>query len=490
MPLVSARMLAMFIEPLSRRGLPLEAWIEGLAVSREQLAQSSGPIEYESFVALCERASAHLGGPEELEQLAFDLEDGTVARGMEVLRELVTSPDLAYRATAQYVRDQASPPYTIGFENPSRGHVVLTISIGDDVPESQAVWHWMRGMLRRVPRPLGLPPAEVRSELAERQARFDVRFAHMPVSRRLGRLFRRIVVSYSLIRGFQAQQRELQRTINELKLQSDALRESEARNRELVAQLEIGLAERTGELESRGEELRELQQQLIQAERLGAAHELAGSVAHAINNPLTALIGQVQMVLESSDPADPRIERVHQVALRIRDVVSRTLQLFRRGELNLGREDPRRILEDVAASLRPLAAQAGVQLGLKCEAGIPTLEVDGVLLRAALASLGENAIEASSAASSVDLELTSVPSLRVLEFRIADAGSGIPPGLQHQAQKPFFTTKPGGTGLGLAIAQGVVAGHRGRLRLLARPGGGTIAAVELPLAIDADGPGG
>jgi signal transduction histidine kinase len=77
--------------------------------------------------------------------------------------------------------------------------------------------------------------------------------------------------------------------------------------------------------------------------------------------------------------------------------------------------------------------------------------------------------------------------MRVIEFRIADTGPGVSPALLVKVFEPFFTTKSGGTGLGLAIAQGVVAGHDGRLRLLPRPGGGTIAVVELPLAADPDG---
>ena len=77
--------------------------------------------------------------------------------------------------------------------------------------------------------------------------------------------------------------------------------------------------------------------------------------------------------------------------------------------------------------------------------------------------------------------------LEDIVIRVLDAGPGIAPDLREKVLEPFFTTKPRGTGLGLAIARGVVAGHRGRLTLLPRPGGGTIASVELPLATDSDG---
>jgi len=184
---------------------------------------------------------------------------------------------------------------------------------------------------------------------------------------------------------------------------------------------------------------------------------------------------------------DPRVEYMLQISRRIRDVVSRTLQLFRQVELDLTSEDPGRLLEDVCTELRPLVDKAGVDLQLKIEPGLPPLDADGVLLRAALGSLVENAIEVSPRGGTVWLELGSVPSMQVIEIRVVDAGPGIPPELREQVLEPFFTTKPGGTGLGLAIARGVIAGHRGRLSLLPRPGGGTIASVELPLSTDSDG---
>ena len=80
----------------------------------------------------------------------------------------------------------------------------------------------------------------------------------------------------------------------------------------------------------------------------------------------------------------------------------------------------------------------------------------------------------------LELAVKPIADLEFVRLEISDSGSGLAPELCERALEPFFTTKPNGTGLGLAIARGVVQGHRGRIRLDPRPGGGTTVSLELP----------
>ena len=483
MPLIPGRFLAVLEEPLRERGLPLERWLEGLPVRAEQITDGAQPLEWDDLVELVDRAATHLGGPERLEELMFEVRP-TALGGLASVFELTRTPERLCEVVTRYLNEQLSPPLHARHERGRFRPLSIVVTIDEGVRSSPAFWHALCGVLRGALPDVGLPAAQVTASLGERRARFEIRGERRPLLSRVW--IGAFGASRHLISEFQNQQRELQRSFNDVQRQADALRASEARNRALVEQLEHQVTQRTRELERRNEQLRALQERLIQSERLGATQELAGSVAHAINNPLAALIGRVQMMLEASTPPDPELEQVHQVAQRIRDVVTRTLQLFRQGELDLSSEDPLRVLEDVRASLEPLAADK-VRLEIKGKAGLPSIEIDAALFRAALGSLAENAVEATRPGGTVWLELDSVPSMNVIEFRIVDSGTGIPPALRDKAFEPFFTTKSGGTGLGLSIAQGVIAGHRGRLTLRSRPGGGTIASVELPLATDADG---
>ncbi len=484
MPLISGRFLAVLEGPLSERGLPVDDWIDGLPVRAEQVLDPSKPLEWDDMVALLDRAAAQLGGPEQLETLMLGVRPGA-AGGLASVLELMRTPERVYEVIARYLSDHLSPPLHVRLETRRFRPIVLDLTLAEDVRASPAVWYAFLGSLRGGPLDLGLPIPSVTTWFGERHARFEIGHTGRPFFS--GLWVGAFGASRRLVRKFQEQQLELQQSFNDLKRQAEALRASEAKNSDLVQQLEHAVAERTSELETRSEQLRALQSQLIRAERLGAAQELAGSVAHSINNPLGALIGQIELMLATADTPDPRVEHMLQISRRIKDVVTRTLQLFRQVQLDLTRADPGRMLEDVCAELRPRVDKSGVDLQLKIEPGLPRLDADGALLRAALGSLVENAIEVSPQGGTVWLELGSVPSMQVLEFRIIDTGPGIAPELREKVLEPFFTTKPGGTGLGLAIARGVIAGHSGRLALLPRPGGGTIASVELPLSTDADG---
>jgi PAS domain S-box-containing protein len=247
--------------------------------------------------------------------------------------------------------------------------------------------------------------------------------------------------------------------------------------------LEKEVQRRTGALERANQELRELSGRLINAERMGAAQELAGSVAHAINNPLAALLGNVDMMLESQDQPDDRLLRIQRLGRRIREVVGRTLQLSREGTLNFTLEDPEALLRDAHDEILPRSRARGVRLELKVERPLPRAFADRTMLRAALVAVAENAVDASPDNATVVLQASAVDGLRLVEFRIEDEGPGIPAAIRERIFEPFFTTKTSGTGLGLAIARGIVLGHEGRIQFHDRPGGGTIALVHIPLQV-------
>jgi PAS domain S-box-containing protein len=253
--------------------------------------------------------------------------------------------------------------------------------------------------------------------------------------------------------------------------------------RDDAQRLENEVQKRTRALELANQELRQLSTRLINAERMGAAQELAGSVAHAINNPLTALLGNVDMMLETLESPDDRLLRIQRLGRRIRAVVGRTLQLSREGTLNFTLEDPEALLRDVHDEIVPRSRTRGVKLEIKVESPLPRAFADRTLLRAALVAVAENAVDASPEGGTVVLQASAVEGLRLVEFRIEDTGAGIPATIRERIFEPFFTTKSSGTGLGLAIARGIVLGHEGRIQFHDRPGGGTVAIVQIPLQV-------
>lgn len=247
--------------------------------------------------------------------------------------------------------------------------------------------------------------------------------------------------------------------------------------------LEREVARRTTELEQVNSELRELQRRVIEAERMGAVGDLAARVAHAVNNPLTALIGHLELMLDGTRGKDPKVERLLQLAQRIRDVVQSTLVLFREGALDLMAESPREILEEVASEFHERCERQGIAVELKVPSGLPELVADRTLLISALGSIAQNAIDAMPDGGTLELEIGALPGLGVARFSVADRGPGVAPDLRERVLEPFYSTRPGGSGLGLSIASGVVRGHGGRIMIEDRPGGGALVHIDLPLRI-------
>ena len=188
------------------------------------------------------------------------------------------------------------------------------------------------------------------------------------------------------------------------------------------------------------------------------------------------------MSLEGPTRAKPALERILKLAWRIKDLIDRTLTLFQQGTASLSLDDPGDILEKIRAELAERASAQSVRIELRIASTLPSVTADRTLLRTALQSIAENALEAMPEGGTLWLGVSAAPERRVVEFEIMDTGPGIPDELRERVFEPFFSTKGGGTGLGLSIARGVIRGHQGQLRMERAPGGGTRVLIELPLS--------
>jgi PAS domain S-box-containing protein len=253
--------------------------------------------------------------------------------------------------------------------------------------------------------------------------------------------------------------------------------EEERRNH--AEQLEFQVRTRTAELERANQRLRTLQADLIAARGLEASENLAASIAHAVNNPLTALIGTVQIGL-AEQPGDRRLQRVHSLASRLERTVGQMLRLHRGDTLERSATDLEAMLSELLTDLMPACAECGIEVRSRVASNARSLRADPVLLGEALASIARNAVEAMTSGGVLTIEAELFSEIDVISIRVADTGSGIPDSLRDEVLKPFFTTRATGTGLGLAIANGVVRGHGGRIHIGERPGGGTVVTVDLP----------
>jgi len=231
-------------------------------------------------------------------------------------------------------------------------------------------------------------------------------------------------------------------------------------------------------------EQRKLEASLIQAEKLAAVGQLAAGVAHELNNPITAVIANAQLMrIEMEEGVDQTesLELIESASLRAQEVV--------KGLLNFSRQERQEfVLLDVNTSIRQSLSlvqsqwsSANINLNLDLDETLPLVRGNPDHLQSVWLNLlinAHDALEEDGGAISVKSSIRG----EEVEVVVADTGVGIPSELIKKVFEPFFTTKePGrGTGLGLSTTYRIIKQHGGGIDIKSQPGQGTTMIVTLP----------
>jgi len=227
-------------------------------------------------------------------------------------------------------------------------------------------------------------------------------------------------------------------------------------------------------------------------ESVAAQRRFVNDAAHQLRTPLAGLKSQTELALgENVDPArQPRLQRVHESAVRSAHLVNQLLSLARAEPESAlaqhsARVDLRELAREVTAEWVPKALQAGVDLGLD-DAGeaAPPVVVQGhpLLIREALQNLIDNAIRYAGASSEVTVCVRRDGNSGVME--VSDTGPGIPADLHRAVFERFVraTHEGSGCGLGLAIVKSIAERHGGQVSLTGIAPHGLQVRIALPLA--------
>jgi C4-dicarboxylate-specific signal transduction histidine kinase len=254
------------------------------------------------------------------------------------------------------------------------------------------------------------------------------------------------------------------------------------------------LRETTQEMERREHELREKQEQLVQAGKLATLGELTTGVAHELNNPLNNIGLYVGNVIDRLSFGEPDVERLiadlEKAMGQVRkatEIISHLRTFGRAAPVTLEPVDVDEVIERsltlIHEQLRIRAIEVELDL---CPDELVVLG-NPIQLEQVFINLLANARDALADAPRKRIRISSRRSAERITVTFADTGPGIPPGLEQRIFDPFFTTKEvgAGTGLGLAIAYSIVTEHRGEISARQRPRGGAVFEVELPVADEA-----
>ena len=251
------------------------------------------------------------------------------------------------------------------------------------------------------------------------------------------------------------------------------------------------LRETTAEMQRREQELRDKQEQLVQAGKLATLGELTTGVAHELNNPLNntgLFVGNALDLIELGAADKGQIVRELRQAMQ---QVSKATQIISHLR-TFGRAAP---VSREPISLRPVIERAlslvqeqlrlhEIEVTLDLGPEEPVVVGNPIQLEQVFINLLTNARDAVADSLRKAIRISASVGSAAVEIAFVDTGHGIPSGLERRIFDPFFTTKEvgKGTGLGLSITYGIVKEHGGTISVASTPGEGATFLIHLPLA--------
>jgi signal transduction histidine kinase len=236
----------------------------------------------------------------------------------------------------------------------------------------------------------------------------------------------------------------------------------------------IGLVRRADRI------MREQRQRLVETESLAAVGEMAGAVAHAIRNPLSAIRTSAELALDSDSALSrEQAEDITAEVDLIEQSVRELLTYSRPPNARFESVEPNVIIgKTLTACMREISAR-GIEVVLSLDERLPAVKGDAALLGQVFSSLIANALDAMARAGRLTVISQTAADGASVDIRITDTGSGIQPEDLDKIFRPFHTTKAKGLGLGLPLARRIIDRLGGTSAITSRLGAGTTVHMKL-----------
>jgi len=242
---------------------------------------------------------------------------------------------------------------------------------------------------------------------------------------------------------------------------------------------------------------------LIDSIKLASMGEMSAGVAHELNSPLTAIVGNSQLLLRETSPDNPQhqlIKDIHSSGIRCQRIIKNLLTFSRQDELSFEEVDLNEVIESALALAAYQIEKSKIELVVKLTPDIPKLSGSSNGLEQIIVNLLLNAKDAveeklrgdrSAEKGTITIETRLHPDGALAIVNITDNGCGIEQKHVPQIFNPFYTTKQSGkgTGLGLSVSLGIAQVHGGFIDLETAVGTGSTFSLILPLPKDELPPG-
>ena len=218
---------------------------------------------------------------------------------------------------------------------------------------------------------------------------------------------------------------------------------------------------------------RETQMELAHANRVATMGQLTASIAHEVNQPITAMVTSAEAALRWLRAGSSHLDEVQQVlpsiigdGKRAGEVIHRIRALMKKAPPRTDRLEINGVILEIIDIMRSEAMKYGISVLTELAAHLRVVEADRVQLQQVLLNLIVNALEAMGAANEGPRELListgTIESSGVL-VAVQDSGPGLEAAMLERVFESFFTTKPTGLGMGLSICRSIIEAHGGRL---------------------------
>jgi C4-dicarboxylate-specific signal transduction histidine kinase len=251
------------------------------------------------------------------------------------------------------------------------------------------------------------------------------------------------------------------------------------------------LRETTQEMERREHELRDKQEQLVQAGKLATLGELTTGVAHELNNPLNNIglyvgnvIDRIRLGEDDAEPLVADLEKAMEQVRKATEIISHLRTFGRAARVSIEQVDIDDVIERSLLLVHEQLRLRGIEVELELCPDELLVVANPIQLEQVFINLLTNARDALTDSKRKTIRIASSRDEERIRIAFSDTGPGIPPELQQRIFDPFFTTKEvgTGTGLGLSITYSILKEYGGEISVESRPGKGATFMVELPFA--------
>ena len=239
--------------------------------------------------------------------------------------------------------------------------------------------------------------------------------------------------------------------------------------------------------------IRELTAEMVHMSRLTAMGQLSSSLAHELNQPLTAVANYAeaarQLLLAAPNPPPPRVteflEKTAGQAERAGQIIRRLRGFVEKGSIERVPAFLDEMVKEATALGTIGSASDGIRIVYELAPGLPPVNIDKIQIQQVVVNLVRNAADVLRGRDRRVLTVrTTAGGDGYQEVAVIDTGPGIAPEIADQLFKPFVTTKADGMGIGLSICHSIIEAHGGRIWAEPNPGGGTIFRFVVPESAD------